>query len=205
MPPTRLLSCLIAAVLVFPFPAAAFETPLSDTAVREAYFLGQRHDETLALFLDKYSRHLPPPKSGPAITTITFLTPFALVAQLSSRQSVYSAQQAEIDHRNNGESVHVVVEIQYIDMAHAAALPFGPPAFWKDYETQVLQNDRLLKPRDSSVDPIYTCSDSGCFLTGTALSFDFCPESFTTDTVTVRVIPPQGDSTDVSFDPTALR
>jgi hypothetical protein len=43
----RFLSCALTFALVFPFPAAAFDTPLSDTAVREAYFLGQRRDDTL--------------------------------------------------------------------------------------------------------------------------------------------------------------
>ena len=32
-----LVSCLLAATLVFPFSSAAFDTPLSDTAVRQAY------------------------------------------------------------------------------------------------------------------------------------------------------------------------
>ena len=38
---------LIAATLLTP-PTFAFDTPLSDQAVREAYFLGQRHDESMA-------------------------------------------------------------------------------------------------------------------------------------------------------------
>ena len=54
MPLARLrsLSCLLTAVLVFPLSSAAFETPLSDTAVREAYFIGQRHDESMTHFFD---------------------------------------------------------------------------------------------------------------------------------------------------------
>ncbi len=43
----------------------AFQSPLSDEAVREAYFLGQRHDGSFAHLLDKCSKRLPPPKSGP--------------------------------------------------------------------------------------------------------------------------------------------
>jgi len=83
----------------------AFDTPLSDQAVREAYFLGQRHDESLARFLDKYTRVLPPPKTGPHIFAVTFFTPFALVAQLSSEHSTgYSAQQAALDHRGQQET-----------------------------------------------------------------------------------------------------
>ncbi len=40
-------SAMISALLVCQ-AAFAFDTPLSDQAVREAYFLGQRHDETMS-------------------------------------------------------------------------------------------------------------------------------------------------------------
>jgi len=50
-------------------PASALDTPLSDEAVREAYFLGQRHD---ASFLTSYIKFLPMPKTGPHISSVTF-------------------------------------------------------------------------------------------------------------------------------------
>src|SRR2546422_6941473 len=40
---------------LFPY-TTLFRSPLSDQAVREAYFLGQRRDEKTAEFLDKYRR-----------------------------------------------------------------------------------------------------------------------------------------------------
>ena len=210
MSPTRLRfpACLLATLLAAPYPAAAFDSPMSDTAVREAYFLGQRRDDTLARFFDKYTRHLPPPKSGPAITAITFLTPFALVAQRSSQQGVYSAQQAEIDHRNQGESVRVVVQFAYLDVANSASngYTYHPNAFWKDFNFQMLDEHRLVKPVSSDADPIYSCSpEGGCLLTGATLTFAFLPEDFSSDTATVRVIPPNGDALDVDFDLSALR
>jgi hypothetical protein len=71
---------------------------LSDTAVREAYFLGQRHDESLTKFLNKYTVFPPPPKVGPYISSVAFFTPYAQVVQLSDRHaSGYSAQQAQLD------------------------------------------------------------------------------------------------------------
>src|SRR5258706_15296290 len=107
----------IASVLVafiFSTPSSfAFDTPLSDQAVREAYFLGQRHDETMSTLLNKYTKLLPPPKTGPDISSVTFLTPFALLVQQSSEHtSGYSAQQAALDHRDQGEFVRIVIQIQ---------------------------------------------------------------------------------------------
>jgi hypothetical protein len=98
-----LLSGLFTTVLILPLAAGAFETPFSDIAVRDAYFLGQRHDESLGRFLDKYIKRLPPSKSRPYVSSVAFYTPFALLAQFSSPQAQYSAQQGQIHHRQNRE------------------------------------------------------------------------------------------------------
>lgn len=97
------LSVLVTAALLSAPTAFAFQSPLSDESVREAYFLGQRHDESLERSLEKYTQHLPPPESGPYISSIMFLTPFIRAARLSSsRTGNYSAQQAALDHHNEG-------------------------------------------------------------------------------------------------------
>lgn len=207
-PRARFLACLLTAIVVLPFPAAAFDTPLSDTAVREAYFLGQRSPESRAHLFDKYTKHLSPPKSGPYVSSVAFFTPFALVAELSSqRTGGYSAQQAEIDHRNHVESVRVVVQFRFIDAGSGSAgYPFRPDAFWKDYDFQVRDDDHVLKAVTSSAEPNYICSDDGgCIVTGATLSFVFLAESFTADNARVRVIPPEGDPIVVDFDLSALR
>jgi hypothetical protein len=90
------LALLTAALLLVP-PSFAFDTPLSDQAVREAYFLGQRHDGSMADLLNKYTKFLPAPKTGPDIASVTVFTPFALLVQQSSQHtSGYSAQHIAI-------------------------------------------------------------------------------------------------------------
>src|SRR5215472_6981071 len=91
-----------------------FDTPLSEQAVREAYFLGQRRDESMYAYLNKYTKLLPAPKTGPYISAVSFLTPFALLVQYSRRQSDYSAQRAALDHKAQNEIVEIRVEIQFI-------------------------------------------------------------------------------------------
>src|SRR5713226_8790424 len=104
-------------VLCVALTASAFDNPLSDESVREAYFLGQRHD---ASFLSNYIKFLPPPKAGPSISSITFLTPFAQFAQFSSNYvGNYSAQQALLDHHGKEESVKITVEI-YLTNSYGA-------------------------------------------------------------------------------------
>jgi hypothetical protein len=198
----------------------AFDSPLSDQAVREAYFLGQRRDESFANFMDKYTKHLAPPKTGPHIASITFFTPFALAAQLSSQHSSgYSAQQAALDHRGQAESVKIIVQIFLTDSYPAyiprptgsrSGSPTGfaprPYNFWKDFDVQVFSEDRELRPFTSSGDPDYFCSlDGGCTLTGATIQFEFLAESFASDSATIQVTSPEGDPISLDFNVGSLR
>jgi len=210
---------LAAAVLLTP-SSFAFDTPLSDQAVREAYFLGQRGDETMATFLNKYTKFLEAPKTGPDIASVTVFTPFALLVQQSSQHSSgYSAQQAALDHRNQGEFVRIVIQIQLTN-SYAAYIvrstgsrsgsPNGfvprPYDFWKDFDVQVSSKDQKLKPFSSSGQPNYLCSDDGgCEVTGATLQFDFSAEDFASGSATIDVTPPESDPISIDFDLTHLR
>jgi hypothetical protein len=196
------------------------DTPLSEEAVRDAYFLGQHHDQTLSLFLAKYMKVLPMPKSGPDIASISFLTPFALFAQESSQRTMnYSAQQAEQDHRNQEEIVRIVIQIQLTETYGAliptptgsrSGSPIGfakrPGDFWKDFEVQVVDKDRVLVPLSSSGDSVYSCdSYGGCILSGATLQFEFSAKAFKSDSPAIQVTPPEGDPVSVDFDLSRLR
>lgn len=211
-------SVLVAAMLLTP-SSFAFDTPLSDQAVREAYFLGQGRDETVANLINKYTKLLPPPKSGPDIASVTFFTPFALLVQQSSQRSEYSAQQAALDHRDQPEFVRIVVQIQLTDSyAPYVIRPTGsrsgsprgfvprPYDFWKDFDVQVSSEDQKLRPFSSYGRPNFSCSEEGgCTLTGATLQFDFSAEAFASGSATVDVLPPEGDPVTLDFDLDHLR
>ncbi len=212
-------SFLAAVLLLTPYPFA-FDTPLSDQAVREAYFLGQRHDGSMADLLNKYTKFLPAPKTGPDIASVTVFTPFALLVQQSSqRTSGYSAQQAALDHRDQGEFVRIIVQIQLTasypsfivrPTGTRSGSPNGfvprPYDFWKDFDVKVSSGDQKLKPFSSSGQPNYLCSDDGgCELTGATLQFDFSAEDFASGSAVIDVDPPEGDPVSVDFDLDHLR
>jgi hypothetical protein len=214
------MASLLAAALLLSPCSFAFDTPLSEQAVREAYFLGQRRDETMANFLNKYTRFLSPPKTGPDIASVTFFTPFALLVQESSQHtSGYSAQQAALDHRDQGEFVRIMVQIQLTDSygpyivrptgsRSGSPKGFVPRAydFWKDFEVQVSSDDKKLRPFSSSGQPNLICSeDGGCTLTGATLQFDFPAEDFASGSATIDVNPPEGDPISIDFDLDRLR
>lgn len=224
----RSISCLLAVSLAWVLPCSALDTPLSDTAVRQAYFMGQRHDESLTRFLDQYTRHLAPPKTGPYISSVSFLTPYALLTQLSDRHAYgYSAQQAELDHRRMVETVKIVVEIQLTDsygavmpnpLGQTSGTPWDqvqrPSDFWRDFRIQVVSNRKVLSPLLYTGEPNFICGDSDmqglapgeyCTLIGATVHLEFLAESFSSDSARVSIDPPEGDPVTVEFDLASLR
>jgi hypothetical protein len=220
LPSNRSIASILTALLLVPPSSFAFDTPLSDQAVREAYFLGQRGDETMAAFLNKYTKFLPPPKTGPHIASVTVFTPFALLVQQSSQHaSGYSAQQAALDHRDQGEFVRIIVQIQFTDSystyivrptGSRSGSPNGftprPYDFWKDFDVKVSSDDKKLRPFSSSGQPNVLCSyEGGCELTGATLQFDFSAEDFASGSAVIDVNPPEGEPISIDFDLDHLR
>jgi hypothetical protein len=215
----RLITCFLL-VLCVSLPASPFYTPLSDQAIREAYFLGQRHDGTYPSILGKYIKNLPPPKSGPYISSVTFLTPFIQLVEYSDGYiGNYSAQKALHDHRGQEEFVLIFVEIQLTDSygrlippppnwlsRSPQALVPRPSDFWRDFQVQIYDGGKLLTPYDFHGRSTYNCGRRGpCTITGATLEFDFRAEAFVSDSAAIQVIPPEGDPVSVDFDLDHLR
>jgi hypothetical protein len=216
----RIAFAILAVLLLIPPNSSAFDTPLSDTAVRDAYFLGQRHDNSLAQFFEKYTLHLARPVSGPYIESITFLTPFALTAYHTSQQpGIYSAQQAQLDHNKQPELVRVVAQISLTDTYGAFILTptnshSGSPRgitfrswdFWRDFRFRVFNDDQLVIPSNAKGEPTYFCGyRGGCTLTGATLTFEYPAAAFTESSATIQIDPPEGDPVVVDFDLSSFR
>jgi hypothetical protein len=217
--PVRSISSILVAALLLSPSSFAFDTSLSDQTVREAYFLGQRHDESMARLLSRYTRYLPPPESGPHIFSVAFLTPFALLVRQSSRTIGSSAQQAEKDHRVDDEIVVIRVEIlltqSYGSLIAAptssrSGSPLGyrfrSPGFWRDFSIHVFDGENALTPVAFSGEPNYLCAgEGGCVLTGATIHLQFPAGLFTSDSANIQVLPPEGPEVSVAFDLTRLR
>jgi hypothetical protein len=215
-----LVSSLLATFLAAT-SSLAFSSPLSDEAVREAYFLGQRHDGSFPRLLDKYSKSLPAPKSGPYIRSIRFLTPFAKLVQYSDAfVGNYSAQQAALDHRGSQETVVILIEILLTESyGPIIADPVSPRSdrpqtyqlrshdFWKDFQVEVFEGDETRAPAHFTGEPTVQCSRYGayCNLIGATLRLEFPATAFNSDSATIHVIPPEGPEVQVGFDLTTLR
>ena len=209
----------LASLLILAPCSNAFDTPLSDTAVREAYFLGQRHDNSLPNLLDKYVLHFQPPKIGPYIESVSFLTPYILTALNSSQQvSIYSAQQAQLDHLKNPELVQVTVQISLTDsygpyISSPAGLDphslkgivMRPSDFWRDFRLRTFQKDEMVIPTHAEGKPIFRCEKNSCTLAAATLTFEYPAAAFTETSATIHIDPPEGDPIVVDFDLTSFR
>jgi hypothetical protein len=217
--PARCAACLFAALLLLTPSSFAFDTPLSDQAVREAYFLGQRHDDSMSRLLARYAKFLPPPESGPHIYSIEFLTPFALLVKESSQLSSSSAQQVEKQHKGDDEIVAVSIEI-YLTPSYGALITrptgsrsgspvgyqFRNPDFWKSFDLHVYNGNEEVKDIHPRGEPTYMCvNNGGCELTGAIVRFELPAKIFASDSAAVEVDPHVSDPVGVEFDLASLR
>jgi len=212
----------IAALVLLAQPIFAFQSPLSDESVREAYFLGQRHDGSFEGLVEKSTRRFPAPKTGPYISSVMFVTPFVSAAQISNNYiGNYSAQQAELDHREAGqEIVKVMVQIQltetygqfiapvktYSRSDSPSALIPRPDDFWRDFQVRIFNGDEVLTNSVYHGRPNYSCGEYGpCILIGATLTFEFPAEAFSADSASITVDPPEGEPVTADFDLVRLR
>ena len=89
---TPLICALLAALAVW--PALAYEYPLPEGAIREAYFLGSGAKGHDASFYDGYARTIPNPAKEPPVSTITIDTPFLQIAEHSRDTPNFHVQDA---------------------------------------------------------------------------------------------------------------
>ena len=212
----RSIAVCLAFILSLTPSSFAFDTPLSERAVREAYFLGQRRDDSTARLLSRYAKSLPLPATGPHIQSVTFLTPFALLVEHSSRQSGYSAQQAAKDHHSDNEIVSISITIQFTPSygsilsvpanfrSGSPGIQLRSPDFWQHFEMAVFDGQNKLTATSVTGEPTYFCKEV-CTLTGAVVHLEFPAESFASSTATIQVTPPEGKQVSVAFDPPHLR
>jgi hypothetical protein len=154
----------------------AFYTPLSEEAVREAYFLGQHNNQFTLSFFNPYIRVLPKPDKGAYIAEVEVYTPYVQIVEASRRRSMgYSAQQAEQDYRHHHDKLYVRVRIDFTDSYGALELYRSAkadrehsstdqplPDFYRDFRVGLSQRsaasreDQWIEPLRIILQPAYT-------------------------------------------------
>ena len=216
-PARSIISVLATALLVWPIAGVVGAT-LSDEAVREAYFLGQRNDEKTALVLETYRRHPPMPQSGLYVSEIELFTPYAETVDLSRQRTFgYSAQQAAQEYRDRGDVFRLRVRVFFTDTysqrtyAQAATQKDGRgtklrqdararSGGWQGFQVQLWQKDKLIEPLEIPGIPVFR----GYTVEGTSYGFDvvlhYDGDEIGADNAQVVVLTPDGQRIVADFD-----
>ncbi len=214
--PTVLKSRIAVVVmgLVVAQAVAAYEHPLDSHSIREAYFLGRRHDDKTAAFMGQYLKRPPLPKSGPHVAEIELRTPYEqVVLRAAQAPGSYSAQQAEKDYAGQSNLILVRVRINLTPTYPAYVTDpsgrKGPPKerpedFWRDFKIRVLQG-KAVTPNKSTGRPLYTSGLPGPrlvagALVGAEVQLEFDTGQIASSPVRIEVLTPDGQTVEAEFD-----
>ena len=216
-PARFMISLLSAALLVWPFSDVVRAT-LSDEAIREAYFLGQRNDEKTARFLETYRRHLGMPQSGLYVSEIELFTPYAETVDLSRQRTFgYSAQQATQEYRDRGDVFRLRVRVFFTDTysqrsyAQAATQKDGrgkkPGQYararsrgWQGFQVQLWQKDKMIEPLEIPGIPVFRGYTVGEAFYGFDVVLHYDGDEIEADNAQVVVLTPDGQRVVAEFD-----
>ncbi len=198
---------------------AAYEHPLDSHSIREAYFLGRRHDEKTAAFLAQYVKRPPLPKSGPHVAEIELRTSYEqVVLRAAQTPGSYSAQQAEQDYAAQPNLILVRVRINltptYPGYVTNSSRSKGPPQarpadFWRDFKIRVLHGEAIA-PKNTTGRPLYTSGLSGPYIAAGALQgaevlLEFDAGQIASSPIRIEVLTPDGQTVVAVFDLRELR
>ena len=219
MPISRSILAAVVSVFVAAAPLSAFQYPLSETASRSAYFLGQHHDASTQSALEPYQHHLPAPKSGPYISEIRLMTPFAQVVEASNAQSAgYSAQQAAADYHSHADTIVVRFHIEFTpsygyiesdrdraDLAAEKGISLRSADFWQAFNTGLSQNDQWIEPLSRDGEPIYSHSEDSGQMIGAYIWVTYDAHDVSSDEAVAEIFTPDGQHVTSTFDLSTLR
>jgi hypothetical protein len=181
--------------LAMPQSGFAYSHPLTDEAVRDAYFLGQ-DSERSATFLADYLQSLRLPDRGPHVAQIELSTPYALVVRTSQQHPTgYSAQQAAADYKQRGDYILVRVQIMFTPTYT------GGEDYWRTVPVGLVQKKHMAA-RSVSGEALYATDHDGdrAWLIGANVFVVFSVDGVDSDTVQVEVEPPGGTTVHATFD-----
>ncbi|MGB9243821.1 MAG: hypothetical protein WCC03_10725 [Candidatus Acidiferrales bacterium] len=200
-------------VLLAGLPAFAFDDPLSSTTIRDAYMLGNRKDFKTAEFCARYKHLLPAPETGPHVAAISVETPYGQIVELGEAALNTDIQGAEEEW--TGKTFPFIVRVG-IDMTdtYPGPPPWNPrapglslPNFERDFEIQLVQNEKKIPARSSQVYLLYSDGVANIYqISGAIIELRYDTESvdpYSEATITVHT--PDDQHVETSFDLGQLR
>jgi hypothetical protein len=174
---------------------SAYDYPLSENSIREAYFLGIRHNLGSDL-LAPYSQTIPQLKVGMYVSHVQIETPFTQIATHANRTLNYSAQDAVKAFYDKPAVFRIHLDICYKAGAEPNAI-----------QIQVIQNKREITPDSFKSSPYYPEADKYTRVPsiGEQIQIEFPAEKISSSTLTIKIHTPDGQDAEAEFDLQARR
>ena len=172
-------------------PAHAYDVPLTESAIRDAYFLGTRQTGLGPDFLANYTREIPNLSLGRYRSFASLETPFTQVAILSSKKLNYSAQDAVKEFLGKPLPFRIHLEICYM----VDAPPDG-------LTVRIVQNKKDLLPAYFERSLFFPASDeySSPPPIGETIQLEFSADKIDSSTLTILIDTPDGQQAEAVFD-----
>ena len=177
-------------------PACAYDVPLTENSIRDAYFLGTRQTGLGPDFLANYTREISNLSLGRYRLFASLETPFTQVAILSSKKLNYSAQDAVKEFLGKPLPFRIHLEICYM----VDAPPDG-------LTVRIVQNKKELLPASFERSLFFPASDeySSPPPIGETIQLEFSADKIDSSTLTILIYTPDGQQSETVFDLQTLR
>jgi hypothetical protein len=172
------------------------DIPTSESAIRDAYFLGSRQGSLTPEFLARYAHWISELKDGTCTSQVRLETPFIQVANYASQASNFSSQDVVKHFYGRQMMFRVYLNICYKPSARLNAI-----------KVKVFQNKKQIIPLTSESNPYVPRITELAALPadGEQIRLEFKSNQIDSSTVTFRIDTPDEQHAEVSFDLQALR
>ena len=181
--------------LVIAIPTCAFDVPLTENAIRDAYFLGRREGGLKPDFLAMYVHSIPDLKQGNCTSQARIETPFLQVAAYSGNVPNYSAQSAVKDFSGKPLPLRIYLNVCYRLHAPANAV-----------KVKIMQNKKEVVPNSFESSPYSEPTEFG-FLppNGEQIVLEFTPSRIDSLDLSILIDTSDGQHGEAEFALQSLR
>jgi hypothetical protein len=178
-------------------PGFSFDFPLTDSSIRDAYFLGTRQSGVSPDVLKQYSRGIDELHQGNCISKARIETPFLQIAEYVGSIPNYSAQDAVKELSGRPTKLRVFLDICYMREA--------PPP--NSVKLKFIQNKKEVLPATDVRSAFAERFSETSFLlpNGERAELEFDPKKLDSSTLTILIDTPSGQHAETTFDLQSLR
>jgi len=176
--------------------ACGYDFPLSESAIRDAYFLASKGPSQGSNFLGGYTHAVNQLKVGACTSAISLETPFAHVAVHASKAVNYSAQDAVKEFLGKPAVFRIHLDICYLAGAPENAI-----------KVTVLQNKKSVRRMSENRSTYYPPSDESTQVSnnGERIDLEFSPDRIDSSELTIRIDTPDLQHAETVFALESLR